>query len=441
MSALASILVVIVGSFGPEWAGVVLLLPLIVLEANGLINAAVAVGPIDLRVQDLLLILLVIRWITRSMLRPTAPIHAEVLAVVAFLVGLVAMTVLAAGNVPEEATSTSAQALARLAAQCTVIAILATSNLANDQISRLNSAIEWFMLASAASVYWTYFMGPRGLPFGELQGLETGQLRAFGLVGDSVGFLLVFGVLLDVQRRRIVRAAFQLLAIGLTGTLGALLVLGVAFVAVWWTSIRTEGRRSSAAWAVPLTLVVLAVAVERGGGVIAQRIESGNLLESGSGLQRAVTASLALDVARDRPFGVGYQGFSVLAYQVGAAEVFADRMMGGLSDTFVANAGNQYLQTYTDGGGLVVLLLALFLMLSAKGLMRAALASTGSNAAFFRAGFAWVVGIALGNQSAVWVLPSGLILLLMLTVIGAALAQNRSPLHPSPASPVTLGTT
>ena len=58
----------------------------------------------------------------------------------------------------------------------------------------------WILVATlgvlVAIQFANFFGAGNGLVIGEVQGLERGEVRSFGPVGDSVGFVLLLGYLL-----------------------------------------------------------------------------------------------------------------------------------------------------------------------------------------------------------------------------------------------------
>src|SRR5205807_197218 len=72
-----------------------------------------------------------------------------------------------------------------------------------------------------------YFGAGHGIIIGEVQGIERGELRYFGPVGDSVGMVLLLGYLASLCFANLAGTALFLGGIQLTAGLGAMLAAAV----------------------------------------------------------------------------------------------------------------------------------------------------------------------------------------------------------------------
>jgi O-antigen ligase len=139
-----------------------------------------------------------------------------------------------------------------------------------------------------------------------------------------------------------------------------------------------------------------------------------------SGLtQRFSTVTLAVQVFMDNfLLGVGFSGFRFAAIDYGAENLFFRNL--SYSPLFVASTGNQYLQVATDAG---VVGLAAFLWMMRdflRTLKRAEARVVGPLQEQTKAGYLWLLSLAIGNQSAAWLLPGSLISYLVWVSLGLA---------------------
>jgi O-antigen ligase len=93
------------------------------------------------------------------------------------------------------------------------------------------------------------------------------------------------------------------------------------------------------------------------------------------------------------------------------------------SPNFIANASNQILQTATDGGVIAVVAFVTFVV-AAIGVFRMAAKEDTDRRQFFVAGLVWLMALVVGNQTAAWLLPGGLISHILYVMIGLAVAAR-----------------
>jgi O-antigen ligase len=273
-------------------------------------------------------------------------------------------------------------------------------------------------LLISASVY----LPLSGFDFGEIQRTQVGTGRVFGVLGDSVAFAVALFVCRSFVARRWGTFAFHLGALMLTAGIGGMLTLSVAMLAHLVLPWPGSGRvapslRRVASFGVAIVLGLGAIAVF--GEMIIQRISGPNLLNV-TVAQRYATFQVATEIIREHPFvGVGLRGFNNAAVALAPESLYT----AGFSMNFIANAQNQILQSLCDAGilGLTALLL---LVAAALALLRNVANSGSADTEAFRAYQVWVIGLAVGNQSAVWLLPFSIIPLLLFTVFGLALAHT-----------------
>jgi O-antigen ligase len=272
----------------------------------------------------------------------------------------------------------------------------------------------------AASVW----LGIFGFGFGEVLEFRTGEVRAFGPLGDQVGFALALFALLALAKRSWITLAFQLGALLGTGTRSALLVFvfGVLVLAVLEKG-RGFGARSvlRVVWIVlgALILVAVLLATPVGQDFVSRVVDPGPLLATIA--QRAGSVMMGVDMFLDRPWvGAGFNGFAALAWSYDPRLYFVI-----FRPSFVSNAGNQWIQLAVEGGVVAVILFATFTLVMLRRQWLAARNALLSLAPSLRAIAAWSVAFVCANQTACWVIPNSLpnyYWFLMFGVANAALA-------------------
>lgn len=418
-----TVLVVFLAALAPVRVVLILVIPLLMVlgDYSGVIGPVLNLGEARVGLGDLALILTAGRcaWhFARGAAR--LPADGSLGAVAGYSLVMVVATA-AAGLLYGSATAlASLPPLARFLGQATVPFLLALSlpeERERRSAARLTLLIGHLM---AGSVLWNMVFAGRGLRFGEVH--LDGPGRFFGPVGDQVGFLLaLFAAWALATRRWITLVVFSVAVVG-TGTRGALVVLVVALAG---TALALQ--RHTPAWSLRLAalgvvaagLVAATWAADLGGVRTRVATTGGDTSTS----QRLLTWRVALGVFGDNPVtGAGFGGLPRRAAAKGAETVFARELFQHSS--FLATAANQLLQSAVDAGVLGVLALVWLVVASSRSLRAAALASPAP--ALFLAGGAWVAGLALGNQTASWLLPNSLITYVLMLLLGQAAAARGS---------------
>lgn len=307
-----------------------------------------------------------------------------------------------------------------------LVFVLADAITSMRQARRAVSVLIAFLIGIVAIQFLNYLGLRLGFAIGEVQGIEREQVRIFGPVGDSVGFVLLLGYLYGLCRANLLVTAAFAGGILLTAGLGA--ILGMASATILFVLARPhiemprpKGQHGGR-WIV--SLVILAV-----GGIVLvgpltttlrDRLDD-NYGESGE--QRLLTARLAWVMVEDNLLtGVGYMGFRQTVHRYGGADVFdLDKQDGA-----TANANNQFLQTLTDAGLVGLLSLAAVVVASALALRRAAVSVEDPMLrAFLWSAFLWLLAQLAGNLAATWLTPSSFVAVMLWLSVGVGLAVIR----------------
>lgn len=318
--------------------------------------------------------------------------------------------------------------LKALAAAFVLMSVFLTASAGIKTLADLRTALRGLDLAGvgmALSVYISAALYPAGIEFGEVQVYGGGETRTFGPLGDQVGFLLGLFVVRSLLRRHWAAFGFYLGAMILTGTRGAFVALAVAFICIGFLQLRrpAQGGRHGV-----LTLFIVgaisALLLFQFGDFLITRFVDEETWRQGLD-SRGGSMLLGLLIFSDHPvIGLGFYAFTEAVWSYGPAAFFEV-----LDETLVANAANQVVQTAVDAGaiGLIALILLVGTILVR---MRRNLAAAPL---FFklelRSLWVWVFAVAVGNQSAVWILPDSLFGYTVFLVAGIGCCQALWPSH------------
>jgi O-antigen ligase len=420
---------------------------LIVLLNAGVLGPVAVFGSVQLVAQDPLLIAAACRVVASALHHPEEPFGRATLALVLFFLAL-APGLFTGWRVFGTTYATDrVVSLARFALEALAIPALALSIRDPRDARFVERALYVVAYVAAATIYLDVILLPYGIRLGELQGEYSGSLRSFGIAGDQVGFFLALFFLHSVLRRRPIPATFFLVAIVLTVGLGAMLTVGTGLAVIGLIAARRQvqgrAKRRIGARAVAGAVIALAVAAYLGAGLVRERLSGGDVFGSGSGLQRALTAAVAVDIVKQHPIGgIGFLGLMPASLQYGSIAILRAGWEGDeLPAGFVANAGNQYLESLVDGGVVALVGLLAMLVTFARLLRQSARRAPADVRPFLIAGFVWLVAMMIGNQTAVWLLPGSLLAFSVYLLVGAAqgleYANRRAALaggaQPSPA--------
>lgn len=278
-------------------------------------------------------------------------------------------------------------------------------------------AFDFFGMLVSASVFLPLVAG-----VGEAQTGEKG--RVFGPFGDPVPFVVALFACRAFVAARWPSLAFHLAALLVTVGLGATLTLLVAFGAHMVLPWRGR-KRSERSWTSRILLgllfapVLAAVVVALAPRIMGRLTDP--MLVSMTMATRFGSFNVATAIISQHPVtGVGLSGFNAVAEKMGAESFF----IGLFHENFIVNAANQILQTLTDGGAIGLLAFIVFCVFAYRRLSWAANHGPVDQQAF-RAYQIWFVGILIGNQTAVWVVPFSPISMCMFVIVGLALAAGR----------------
>ena len=409
------------------------------------------IGPIALSPTDLLILLLVGKLAVWTVLRKELVIERSIaFALGIYLVVNFVATIAAGLKFGEGALAASLTPLARFSAEALVILLVSQAVPTLAHAKRFLLVLLGTLTLLAAIQYINAVGAGQGFVIGEVQGLERGEARYFGPVGDSIGVVLLLGYLAALCFRSVVGALLFLGAILLTAGLGAILATAVGTAFFLFFGLRRPEIRAFAQrrlFLVPLlALAILAALIvfpSSLGTTLTSRVTSGTYLESGA--QRKASSELAGAMILDNPLlGVGYMGFEQALGKYGGDAYFNLQNPDGGT----ANANNQILQALTDSG-VPGLLAFLGLVFCAARLFYRIVAWDGDRfvSASYLAAFLWLLTQLFGNLAAVWLNPASFVTRLLWVLLGVAIGITRllptaesisAPSHSSRSRPQLL---
>ena len=392
-------------------------------------SVLISAGPVDFTLVDIVILSLMakvaISIIMKREMVADRPLYLTVAfyLTVQFLASLASVAHFGNSHMTRDIT-----ALARFMSEIAIIPVLAQTIKTMPEARRCGKIVLGTLLILGFIQFINFFGASHGIVIGEVQGIERGEQRYFGPVGDSVGFVLLLGYIFYLCAWKPAGVLLFGGGIVLTAGIGAMFGTGVATIlflifGVQGDAIRTFTRKYL--WLLPLLLFCGALASATVGRTMAKtlidRFTHGKVGKSAN--QRMVSTKLAVRVILDNPlFGVGFMGYATALPEYGARQYFDfSKPDGGR-----ANANNQFLQSLTDAGMIGLIATGALVTAMAFAFRRAETASDDALlGTMFRASFIWLLALVLGNQAAVWLIPSSYVARLLWVLLGIAVAVQR----------------
>jgi O-antigen ligase len=258
-----------------------------------------------------------------------------------------------------------------------------------EDANRVAMWVDGVCLIISTSVWAGALLHLAGIPFGEVIDAGT-TFRAFGPLGDQVGFVVVLPALTSLLARRPVRFGFHLSAVLLTGTRGALLCLLVGVIGLFVLRLGTNrSRRRQLAAVVVVGILLWFMPMS---AALRERFLQPSMR------QQAFEAGI--EVVRKSPLiGVGFNGLD--SNRSAAVE---DWTMPAQAANGLSRASNQYIQTAVDGGVVALLMLILFVSFGTRDALRVMRWPAATPELV--ASQLWLIAIFIGNQASLWLLAN-----------------------------------
>jgi O-antigen ligase len=387
------------------------------------------VGTIGLSPADLIIVLLLVKLAVSFALHKELVVDRSLYLGLAFYLSVNLLASLGAGmKFGEAAFLRSLTSWTRFVAEALVIVIISQVIQTPAQAKRVLRILLGALVLLATIQFVNCFGASHGFVIGEVQGLERGEARYFGPIGDSVGMVLLLGYLAALCFSSVIGAALFLGGILLTAGLGAVVATCIATALFFFFGLRTTPVRDFALRLLVLlpllalaALVSLSLFTDSLGTTLRDRLTSGSYLDSGA--QREVSTKLATAMILDNPLlGVGYMGYERALEQYGGDAYFDLQNPDGGT----ANANNQILQVLTDGGIVGLLAFAILITVAARLFLRVAARSEDRFLSrYYLAAFLWLLTQVFGNLAAVWLNPASFVARLLWVSLGVAVAVAR----------------
>lgn len=252
-------------------------------------------------------------------------------------------------------------------------------------------------------------------------------IRAFGIMGDLAPWFLSFFSILYLHLRKYLFSIFYGFTCILGASLGATALLIMALFLFFLLKSKNKVRFIFKSFSLISLVILLVLAIKPELFLdisVVKRIVDPTTFKSTSGAQRLYTYGLAINMISNSPFwGSGYGTFlynlqSSLGYQ------FFNLKFGNGA---LSNTNNQFLQVLYEGG---IILFILFVFMIRRILLIFSKYTNwylmqGKMMEFKKAAFVWFLSLVLMNQTAVWMIPS-MIWVLIVSLIGISLYINKN---------------
>lgn len=316
------------------------------------------------------------------------------LLLVLLFTALAMSTAAAFARVPSPEATVQVKELTATAVWASIYIVTFSSIRSRGDVLRLTQWISAACLIITASVYLSALFHIGGLHFGEVMEFRDGGFRAFGPLGDNVGFLLVLPALMSLVASRPVMFGVHLGALLLTATRGAMLCLVVGVLG--YLLIVAVGRhrptRKRMLWSVAAAAVGFLILLSPVSDVLMSRLSNPSM--------RMMAIEMGIDAfQQNRLLGTGFNGFGN-----SRPAVVEDWLMPQEAGNALSRTMNQYVQTATDGGVVALVCLLVFVLCTVRNALR--VVRWRSATPQLVGLHLWLIAVLVGNQAALWFLAS-----------------------------------
>lgn len=289
------------------------------------------------------------------------------------------------------------------------------------KIFRVLRILGIFMAINCIAPLVIYFIS--GISIGEFFTVG-GKIRSFGFLTDQIGFGLIYFLTYYVYKNKIFYIVLYSVAILVTGTRGAIIAGGMAFLASWYyrnkdNSIPMHRKNFIFFMGMILAFLILYYGPFNVFDTINFRFDAESMENTSEQRFNGMNAGINLFLSNPL-FGVGYGNFATNVLQ--NPKLFQlfdfDRMMA----LTLANAQNQFIDIAANGGIICLFAIAAFLYHNIKRI-RSQIENNILKSEF-RVILIFLVSMLLFNQTALYLLNSGICSLLLMTLLGVSSARN-----------------
>ncbi len=411
---------------------ILIILYILLLLVEGLLGLGpiVEFGDFSLSYHLLLLMMINIVSLLRFVVKPNLiPIYNEIFMyyvgiVLTFIPVLIFHSHLAMGGL---------SLMLQFMLQSLLILIL-SKTFGSKSVVRFLQFLIIFAFVNCATVYGSYFFPDAFRGIAEVHGYfgyNTSDpdriIRAFGIMGDAAPWFLSFFSVLYLYLRKYLISIFYGLTCILGASLGATALLIMAVLLFFFLKSENKFRFIFRFFSLIslVMLVVFAIKPELFLDIsVVKRITDPAMYKSASGAQRLYTYGLGINMIIQSPFwGSGYGTFLYNLKSSLGNEFFNLKFGNGA----LSNANNQFLQVLYEGG---IILFILFVFMVRRILLIFVKYANWDQLQdkmieFKKAAFVWFLALVLMNQTAVWMVPS-MLWLLVVSLIGISIYVNKN---------------
>ena len=258
------------------------------------------------------------------------------------------------------------------------------------------------------------FVIPDLIPEFETYSNET-HTRAFGLMGDQVPWLLSFFAIYSLHTNNKISFIIYLIAILITASLGATLILTIG--SLLYLINNSSSKFKFGVVILGLITIIFASSVSNDRIALIQRIENQDFsdIDSKTAGHRFLSYKNSLNRISEKPI-FGYGNYSTKMSNIYNPKT-KDINKSELS--VLTSPHNQFLAFLADYGFFGTIFFIFFILRIVKniGIGRRVKITSKKLKAFKNASYLWLIIFLIFNQSAVWFLPGGFILLLIFLIM------------------------
>ncbi len=292
-------------------------------------------------------------------------------------------------------------------------------------LQKLINALSIFALLNVGLVFYTFFVGKIGL-MGEISQSGDGLTRAFGLMGDQVGWFLSFFAIHSLYTKKIHMYFLYFTAISLGAAVGATIIVIICTVIYL---IKNKAIQFSMYLKIVfsflvLVLILLSLPSSKFNNIgILQRINQGDFegkdTQTSGHRYKAITHAFYKIV--EKPV-LGYHNYSMTMFQK-YDSLLDHTQIGDL--TYLTTPNNQPLGIIADYGILGLLFFISFMYSLLKIVNKKCYNIPPYLDAFKKSAFLWMVVHFIFNQSATWFLPSSYLWVLICLLVSISYKINQ----------------
>jgi O-antigen ligase len=305
-----------------------------------------------------------------------------------------------------------------------IVLFIRYNTIRKEEIKRFLEALRIFALINAVLVIISYFF-PDAFTFFESGTTKTGVSRAFGIMGDEVSVFLTFFLYDALISRRPVQSGIYAIAILFTAGLGATFtaVLLLFYHLIFKMRKTRYNLYVSALLALPILVGgTLYISMKKDIGIVKRVEDTLQKTEGESVGLRFLSLSVAKEMIMERPLlGYGYGNYRkavIDEYKPRFEEVDRMEFFQGSAQVILTYAFNPFVQMIAESG-LVGLIFFIWFLVKLYRYTSVKSKPNGTTSSLINQSTRpWLLIFIISTQSVNWFLPSSVLLLLVVTLVG-----------------------